>query len=348
MVSGNGLDAGQRLCRFPPNEKNMKKTILISLAMLTLCPLAALSQDNNNDGKVTYSGGNVEKSQRFSPKRGDWSIGVSFNPATLSYKLKMQPKNGEFAGEFIEGMANSQKQMFILSQDPLAAFRFRYFLSDKWAFRAALGLNGSHIDYREYVDDDLAKAINPESRNQVVDAVVSNLNNASLAIGFQYMAGKGPLKFIAGFGLTYSIAGGSLKFNYGNELTSENRVPSSMPMTRPATTGGSATLNDFKADLGIDYARPTERYNVGYIQGLGVNADMGVEWFMTGRLSLSGAMTFTPVMFTLQPQTWTKYEGFSSKSGKVEQYNARVSPGSHAVLYGTENIGFNIALNYFF
>lgn len=75
---------------------------------------------------------------------------------------------------------------------------------------------------------------------------------------------------------------------------------------------------------------------------------MGVEWFMTGRISLAGAMTFTPVMFIFQPQTWTKFEGFSSKTGGVEQYNDLVSQGSSAVLYGTENIGFNVSLNYYF
>ena len=326
----------------------MKKYLIMSLAALTLISMGAKAQGNGGESgeMMTYTG-TIRKAPRFSPKRGDWSIGVTFNPATLSYRLKMQPDNGDFAGEFIEGMAGSKKQMFILSQDPLAAFRFRYFLSDKWAFRATVGLNGSHIDYREYVDDDLAKAVDPDSRNQVVDAVVSNLNSGSLALGFQYLAGTGPLRFMAGFNVSYSIAGGSLGFNYGNTMTPENRVPSTMPMARPAV-GKDATLNDFQADLGITYARPTERYNVGYIHGVGVSADMGVEWFMTGRLSLTGAMTFTPVMFTFQPQTWTKFEGFSSKTGKVEQYNDLVSPGSHAVLYGTENIGFCISLNYYF
>ena len=84
------------------------------------------------------------------------------------------------------------------------------------------------------MDDDLAKAVNPDSRNQVVDAVVSNLNSGSLALGFQYLAGTGPLRFMAGFNVSYSIAGGSLGFNYGNTMTPENRVPSTMPMARPA------------------------------------------------------------------------------------------------------------------
>ena len=95
----------------------MKKTLTIILAALTLCSLAAVAQDGEY------------KDPKYSPKRGDWSIGVTFNPASLAYKRGLQPKKHEFAGDFIEGMANSSKQMFVLSQDPLASFRFRYILS---------------------------------------------------------------------------------------------------------------------------------------------------------------------------------------------------------------------------
>lgn len=285
----------------------------------------------------------------YGPKKGDWSVGVSFNPATLSYRLKLQPDNGEFAGAFIADKATAQKQMFILSQDPLAALRIRYFVSDNWAFRTTLGLNGSHIDYKEYVQDDLAKSVNPLSENKVVDGIISGMNSLSLAVGAQYVSGRGPLKFVAGFSAVYAIAGGELDFYYGNAFTDLNRIPSSMPMTMPAAAGSSdPSLNDFKSVMGITYGRPVKRFCVGYVRGLGMSADMGVEWFMTEKLSLAGAMTFTPLMYVWQPQTYAVYEGFSSYTGKVEQYNDLVSPGSHALLYGTENIGFNISLNYFF
>ena len=73
----------------------MKKTLTIILAALTLCSLAAVAQDGEY------------KDPKYSPKRGDWSIGVTFNPASLAYKRGLQPKKHEFAGDFIEGMANS-------------------------------------------------------------------------------------------------------------------------------------------------------------------------------------------------------------------------------------------------
>ncbi len=325
----------------------MKNRIIISMlvGMVAFAPLG-MAADGILGGCCCSPTAALDSAYR--PKKGDWSIGVSFNPVSLQYKNKLQPKNGDFSGDFIEGLASTPKQMFILAQDPIAAFRIRYVMNENWLLRFTLGLNGSHINYREYVDDDLARAIEPDSRNQVVDGVVSDLNGGSLAVGMQYLAGKGHFRFTAGFGLIYAIAGGKLDFSYGNVMTTENRIPSSMPMTKPPVSVDDVTLNDFKADLGISYARPVERYNVGYNHGIGLNGSMGVEWFVTGRMSLGAEMTFTPLMFVFQPQTYSKFEGYSAKTGQIETYTDLVSPGSHALLYGTETVGANFSLNYYF
>ncbi|MGN0190647.1 MAG: hypothetical protein ACI39U_03240 [Candidatus Cryptobacteroides sp.] len=286
-----------------------------------------------------------EKHKFYVPEKGDWSVGVTFNPATMGRNISMQPKAGEFAGEWIGELASSPKQMFILSQDPLAAVKAKYFVSKKMALRATLGLNGSLVNYKEYVRDDLAASIDPDTENKVVDNVRSNLNSVSLQIGLEGRKGEGCVRFVYGFDIMYTLAGGRMKFDYGNALTDLNRVPSSMPMTSEMKEG---SVNDFQSKLGIDYGRPVERYNSGYIHGIGLSVDMGIEVYLAERISLGVAMNFTPVMFTFQPQTYTIYEGFSSFSGKVEQYNALVSPGSNALLYGTENIGCRISLNYYF
>jgi hypothetical protein len=83
------------------------------------------------------------------------------------------------------------------------------------------------------------------------------------------------------------------------------------------------------------------------VHGLGISADAGLEFFLAENISLSAALNFTPVMVTFQPQTYTTFEGFSTKTGKVEQVNGMVSPGSSAILYGTQNIGCRIALTYY-
>jgi len=143
--------------------------------------------------------------------------------------------------------------------------------------------------------------------------------------------------------IMYTIAGGQMYFKYGNAMTDLNHVPSSMPMTQ---SGGD--LNNYvDKGWGIAYGRPIKRSNIGYIHGLGLSADAGLEFFLAENISLSAALNFTPVMVTFQPQTYSVFEGFSTKTGRVEQVNGLVSPGSNSLLYGTQNIGCRISLTYY-
>lgn len=281
----------------------------------------------------------------YTPEKGDWSIGVVFNPASMSSQMLAQPKAGDFVGDWISNNAASPHQMFMLSQDPVAAIRMKYRTSRHWAFRASLGFNGSLVNYKEYVQDDLAVALNPNSQNLVVDEIHSLMNSGSLMLGFEYMTGERAVRFIFGADLLYSVAGGNLTFDYGNRMTALNHVPSSMPMTSEMKDG---SLNDFTAKLGISYGRPVNRYNSGYIHALGISLDMGIEVFIAERISAGLSMNFTPVAVTFQPETYTVYEGFSTFTGSVVNYTGFVSPGSNALLYGIENIGARISLNYYF
>ncbi|HIY14347.1 MAG TPA: hypothetical protein H9973_03620 [Candidatus Alistipes cottocaccae] len=287
----------------------------------------------------------AQEKKYYTPQKGDWAIGVVFNPASMSSQMLAQPKPGEFVGKWISDNAASPHQMFMLSQDPVAAIRVKYRVSKKWAIRASVGLNGSIVNYREYVPDDMALALNPDSQNQVVDEIQSKMNSGSLMLGCELMCGTKTVRFIVGADLLYSIAGGHLLFNYGNKMTDLNRIPSSMPMTSEMKEG---SVNDFTSRFGIAYGRPLDRYNSGYISAFGLSLDMGIEVFIAERISTGLTMSFTPVAVAFQPETYTVYEGFCSYTGKVENYTGYVSPGSNALLYGIENFGVRISMNYYF
>lgn len=308
----------------------MKRTILI-LALLGI--LASISNLQAQEKKY------------YIPKKGDWAIGVTFNPASISSGIAIQPESGDFAGEYISSLALNPKQMFIMSKDPLAAVRIKYQTSQKSALRATIGINGSVVNYNEYVRDDLSYSLDPNTQNKVVDRATSAYNSVSIMLGGEYKFGERAVRFVWGWDVIYSIAGGKLNYSYGNQMSEYNRVPTTMPLMGTIQDGG---VNDFMAVNGITYARPVESYNQGYIHGIGFSVDMGLECFVAESLSLGLALNFTPVMFTFQPQTWTVYEGFNSNSGSVMEFNSLVSPGSNAVLYGTENIGCRISLNYYF
>ena len=118
-----------------------------------------------------------------------------------------------------------------------------------------------------------------------------------------------------------------------------------MPMTSEMKEG---SVNDFTSRFGIAYGRPLDRYNSGYISAFGLSLDMGIEVFIAERISTGLTMSFTPVAVAFQPETYTVYEGFCSYTGKVENYTGYVSPGSNALLYGIENFGVRISMNYYF
>lgn len=307
------------------------KRFISALALICLIATSASAQKS-------------EKSY-YTPKKGDWAVGVIFNPASLGSKLAIQPKHGEFAGTYVQGLALDKRQMFIMSQDPVAGIRLKYHTSNKSALRISAGLNGSVVNYREYVTDDRAVALNPNSTNKVIDNAQSAFNSVSLMVGNEWKLGEKAVKFVFGFDVMYTVAGGKLRYQYGNAITEYNKVPSTMPMLDTTTNEG---VNDWVENAAIPYARPVRSYNQGYIHGIGISVDMGLECFVAERLSLGVALNFTPLMFTIQPRTWTTYEGFNNWSGKVEEFTNLVSPGSNALLYGTENIGCRISMQYYF
>lgn len=277
------------------------------------------------------------------PAVGSVSLGFTFNPASLASQLKVQPKTGEMASTFIANTVQT-KNLFMLAQDPVAALRVKYRAAEHLGIRASLGFSGSYIDYAEYVKDDLGALLNPLGETKVADHVSGNFNSTNFAFGLEYTIGKGNVHFVAGMNLLYAFGGNHLYAKYGNEMTLANVAPTTMPMLD--AVGG--VLNEFTAAQGISWARPTERYTAGFNHGVGFQVDAGIEWFCMDHLSVGVAATFTPVMFAFQPQTWAKYEGVSAITNSVMEYNAMLSPGSWAVLYGTQNIGAQLSLNYYF
>ena len=282
------------------------------------------------------------------PEVGSVGIGLTFNVASLATQMPAQPKANTHLGEFFfdntKGLFATPQSMYILSQDPVAAIRVKYRLAEHWNIRASIGFNGSHLDYSEYVRDDLAFALDPYSENKVVDHLKADINSTNFAVGAEFTAGPRNLKFVAGVNILYAFAGGKMEFTYGNEITSANTVPTTV-IGRDAI---GTKYNDFPGGMGIAWGRPLERYNVGFTHGIGVQADMGIEWFFVEHLSLGATATFTPFMFMKQSQTFTTYEGFSAVTNQVEQYNKLVSPGSWACLYGTYNLGLQLSINYYF
>ena len=308
----------------------MKKIILILLACAATLTLSA-----------------QEKKAPYQPKPGTFSFGITFNPMAL--EKSYQPATGDYTGDYIKKLGTDPKQMFILGKEPLAAFMLKYRVSEHMSVRGNIGFTGSLINYKEYVDDDAALRQNSLSQAKTVDVIHNKLNSVSIGLAAEFHKNIGAFQFNFGAGLLYAIGGGSMSYTYGNPLTKEGGwARSTMPLLALPNPQDNTTLNQFEPNTnGIAVAYPVESYNQGYIHGLGLSVDMGIEWFCLPRVSVALSMTMTPIMGVFQPQTWTIYEGYSTFKDGLDRYNKLVSPGSNALLYGTNTFGLRFSLNYY-
>ncbi|NCA79862.1 MAG: hypothetical protein EOM76_06720 [Sphingobacteriia bacterium] len=302
----------------------MKKISISLVAMLML--VAPISAQESSD-KV--------------PEAGSIAIGVVFNPVTAAKATTMAISSvGNAVGNTIMNLEGNPKQMFFLAQEPMVSIQMKYKVTSSMAVRASVGFSGGMLNYREYVTDDKAVFLDPYAEDKVADAIKMNYTGGGVSLGVEWNAGKKSLRFVGGVGLLYSFGGGDVNLEYGNTITDLNQHPTCMDKI--------TALNDFDGNAYMPYARPVKQYNVGITHGVGITANMGVEWFFMKNVSLGATVNITPIMVAFQPQTYTIYEGFNTYSGKVEKYNKLVSPGSTYLLYGTDNIGVSLALHYYF
>ena len=312
----------------------MKKTVIILFAALALVALPAVAQE------------------KYSPKPGTFSFGLTFNP--MAGGVNYQPGVGDFAKDYITSLGGDAHSMFFLAKEPLASLMLKYRMAPATSLRFNVGFNGSNTHYKEYVDDQVALKANPTGGAKTFDQINAKLNSFTLGVALEFSKSVKAFQFNAGVGLLYAIGGGSMSFDYGNELLEDfGWARPTIPMLA-GNADPSKSLNQFPnvatvagKNVGIDNGYAKERYNIGYNHGIGVSFDMGVEWFVFDHVSLAAAMTVTPFMYVFQPQTWTVYEGYSKFTGTIQTYNDLVSPGSNAILYGLESLGFRLSLNYY-
>ena len=311
----------------------------VALSLLCTLSLGAMAQANKD-----------KEAKNYAPEVGDMAIGINFNPVAAAQGSN--PSSFSTVGQFLYGTdtdagiistaESKPSQMFILAQQPMVSISYKYQAKEHMAFKASIGFSGGYITYREYVNDDKALALNPMAADQVADAINLNYTGGGITAGLEFSAGKN-LRFVGGFGLMYSFGGGDVTFNYGNQITALNQKPTTMQKI-------DKNINEFASSgcTWMDYGRPLHQKNVGISQGIGIYANLGVEWFFMKNVSLGATVDITPLMVAFQPQTYTTYEGFDKYHNQVAQYNDLVSPGSCYLLYGTDNIGVNISFHYYF
>ena len=299
--------------------KNIKSILLIAFSLV--CAIAFAQE--KKELKAIPDG--------WMPQQGDIALGISAKPL-LNYvgnifngNVDNGVNNNIFGGEPINGNLNFQPNYSILA---------KYQFADNIAIRANIGFLGFSANLKNYVQDDKAVALDPLSNDKLVDVTKFKQSGASLAIGAEYQKRYRKVQGYAGASLYYAFGKQNATYTYGNDITEINQTPNI------AQAGW----------IGVDYlpnARPLEDYSNGHFNALGVVGHIGVEYFFAPKISLGGELNVS-FIHGWQPQKYTKYEGWNPVTLKVEEYTHTTAPGSSLNFYGTQNVGGNIFVNFYF
>ncbi len=299
----------------------MKKIILA----LTLSLSAAVVMARETKEGVNYL-----------PEAGNFSIGVSADPL-VSYMGNL------FNGNTSNGIDGST-----IGGDPFDASSYqytyptvsivgRYMLTDKFGIRANVGILVDNEYNQGYVVDDKELAENPLSNQKVIDGQKIKQSGASLSAAAEFRVGDRRVQGVFSAGLVYAYSKQQYIYSYGNAITETNQQPSSY--TSYATTASPT-------NSGMSYARTLSSTNNG-LNSFGFLASAGVEWFFAPKVSLGLDVNLVGI-YSWSKATYSICEGYNEVSGSVEEFTDLVSPKNSSFVFGTKNIGSNLAVNFYF
>ena len=163
----------------------MNKIKVITVSLLCTLSMGVMAQ-TEKEAKI------------YTPEVGSIAVGINFNPVAAAQGANAA--SFSTVGQFLYGsdsddgvIKNAESkpnQMYILAQQPMVAFSFKYQAKENLAFKASIGFSGADIDYREYVNDDRELALNPMAENQVADAVNLKYTGGGITAGLEYSTVK--------------------------------------------------------------------------------------------------------------------------------------------------------------
>lgn len=308
----------------------MKRFISLMLVFVLALPLLAEDQAAAAPAEKKV----VKDYSAWLPKQGDWSVGFSLDPiATFVGNL--------FNGNLNNGLGTLHGDALLdditASPKPMVSIMGTYMQTDQLAWKFNLGVGFSHKAENNYVLDDAALFLDPLSRIKVTDSYATNHLFGSVALGLEYHVGKRlPVQGVFGFGLNYAFGQISYAYHYGNAITEMNQKPS---IYDPAL---------YEAVAGyIPNARPLTRQANDLIHMVGAYASVGVEWFVAPKIALGANVNFG-IYYEINPSRSTVYEGWNTASMQVEQFTELIAPANHGFHIGTDNIGANLYVAFYF
>lgn len=179
------------------------KKIFISFAALLLGILSFAQDFPQRD----ETGITENISNDYFPQAGEFGIGIDGTPFF----------------NYLGNMFNATEDNSLNLESP--RLHFRYFISNDAAIRSMISIGSSSFTDKFYVRDDAAFLANPLGNTQIEDHRTISNQNFEIAIGYQMFRGSRRLRGFYGVDLGFAYRGETEKFQYGNQMTQANPLP---------------------------------------------------------------------------------------------------------------------------
>ena len=315
----------------------MKYNKIFTLALSLIVAAAAFAEKQTPEerGKADYSS--------WLPAQGNFSVGFSLDPlATFVGNLFANGEGRINALTNLAGEPMLNQQIEDRLGRPMASIMGTYMLTDELGLKANIGFGYSTKTENAYVRNDAAYFDDPWSTARVTDSRKFQSATGSIALGAEYRVGKRlPVQGVFGGGVNYMFGETSYQYTYGNAITELNQQPS-----QSAQMPGWVEVPTFNSNAFMS-ARILSQSAANLIHMVGLYGSVGVEWFVVPKIAL-GANVNLALYYEVNPARATQYEGWNRITETAEDYTELVAPANHGFHFGTDNIGANLYVNFYF
>lgn len=266
------------------------------------------------------------------PVKGDMSLGFSLDPfATVVGNLFGEKY---LTSDEVIGEPELFQQLPKSSMSLVAS----YMLTNNLSVHANLGVGFNMHQKNYYVQDDAAVILDDLSNAKVIDQINQKAVSGCISLGVEYRVGKTlPVQGVFGGGITYAVGMNQENYLYGNAITEINQNPSihsEMPDVWDVTPY-------------LPNARILSYTSSDFTHLAGIYGTIGAEWFVAPKVAL-GASVNLGIYYEFTPALATVYEGWNTITGTVTTHSELVKPFSHGLHLGTDNIGANFYIAFYF
>ncbi len=261
----------------------MKKTILF----MCLAGLILSVQAQETDGMVS------KKGIPILPEQGDIAVAINAVPIF------------NFIGNMFNGtVGNTVGWSYMSDWTNSNSIYLQYYLEENVSARVGFRFANNQAINQEFVVKDEAPIPDPDVL--VTDKLVTNNTNLNLNAHYLMHRGKGRVQGYYGAGVAFMYQTNSKKYTYGNPITATFTSPETFDFD---PNPGDPVLSDPNL---TGTGRITEVKDIVSV-GAGVQAVVGVEYFMAPKLSIGGEFGYG-VMFvrnnggTVTEERWNGLE----------------------------------------